>query len=119
MKNEENQIGLTELDGQDPQTKIDDINQSTQANHENSLDKDLLDGDSKNQKPPKFRFGLLAILFTSSLLILMRSLVDSSIGKPTPYIFPEYVDFSKVQIKKSAPSPGCRDSSRPSPSRPP
>ncbi len=98
MENEENQRGLTELVGQD-----------IQANHENPIDTDLLDRSTKNQKTQKFRFGLLAILFSSSLLILMRSLVDSSIGKPTPFIFPDRIDFSKVQIKQAEPIIDTKD----------
>jgi hypothetical protein len=43
--------------------------------------------DPQNPQSLKFRFGLLAVLFSSSLLILGRSLMDSNIGKPSPFTF--------------------------------
>ena len=57
------------------------------------------------QKAQKIRFGLLVILVSSSLLILVRSLIDSNIGKPTPFSFPKQIELafkssqSKNQIK--------------------
>ena len=63
-------------------------------------DKDLVvEIDSQNDQNPqshKFRFGLLAVLFGSSLLILGRSLIDSNIGKPSPFTFPEQIEFAKT-----------------------
>ena len=47
----------------------------------------------------KKRMGLLAILVGGGLLILGRSLFDGNLGKPTPYAFPESIEFGQNQIK--------------------
>jgi len=62
--------------------------------------------NSENHKSNhKFRFRLLAILLGSSLLILGRSLIDSSIGKPSPFTFPQQIDLAKASIKISTSQP--------------
>ncbi|MBD2186828.1 hypothetical protein [Pseudanabaena mucicola] len=56
-------------------------------------------------KKDKLRFGLLAVLVSSSLLIWVRSLVDGNIGQPTPFIFPEQINFAKAQTQKLVAKP--------------
>ncbi len=53
-----------------------------------------MEGKSENLKGQKIRLGLLVILVSSSLLILVRSLVDSNIGKPTPFSFPKQIELA-------------------------
>ncbi len=53
-----------------------------------------------NQKDQKIRLGLLIFLISSSFLVLGRSLVDGSIGKPTPFIFPDRIEFVQDQTKQ-------------------
>ncbi|OIP78301.1 MAG: hypothetical protein AUK48_01930 [Oscillatoriales cyanobacterium CG2_30_44_21] len=53
----------------------------------------------------KLRFGLLAALASGSLLIFGRSLLDNSIGKPTPLIFPEKIELAQTQLKISQTKP--------------
>jgi len=83
-------------------------NESTvnQEQHTNDfIDDQISDTSSQNLKSQKFRFGLLAILVSSSLLILGRSLFDSSIGKPTPFVFPKQIEFTQAQPKLSEAQP--------------
>ena len=69
------------------------------------IDDQISDTSSQNPKSQKFRFGLLAILVSSSLLILGRSLFDGSIGKPTPFVFPNQIEFTQAQTKLSEDQP--------------
>ncbi len=72
---------------------------------ENKLEINSQDNKAHPENHPKnykFRFGLLAILLGSSLWILARSLFDGSIGKPTPFIFPDRIELPKSQTKLEA-----------------
>jgi cyanosortase A-associated protein len=62
----------------------------------------ILDVNPKDSKNQKIRFGLLALFVGASFLILGRSLIDDSIGKPTPFVFPERIEFAQVQTQTSA-----------------
>ncbi len=55
---------------------------------------------SLDQKDQKIRLGLLIFLISSSFLVLGRSLIDGSIGKPTPLIFPDRIEFVQDQTKQ-------------------
>ncbi|NUN63982.1 cyanoexosortase A system-associated protein [Pseudanabaena biceps] len=44
----------------------------------------------------QLRFQLLAVLASGSLLILGRSLFDGNIGKPTPFTFPNQIEFGQA-----------------------
>ena len=86
------------------ENKVDktDSTESTvnQEQHTNDLiDDQISDTSSQNFKSQKFRFGLLALLVSSSLLILGRSLFDDSIGKPTPFVFPNQIEFAQAETK--------------------
>lgn len=64
---------------------------------------------SYNYKNQKLRFGLLAILVAGSLLIFLRSLVDSNIGKPTPAMFPERLELAEAKLTQSEPLIDTKD----------
>jgi len=57
------------------------------------------DINSQNPKDRKIRFGLLILFVSSGLLIFMRSLIDNNIGKPTPFTFPERIEFAQAETK--------------------
>lgn len=52
-------------------------------------------------KHQKLRIGLLAVLVTGSLLIFLRSIIDSGLGKPTPLIFPEKIELAQAKTTQS------------------
>jgi len=56
---------------------------------------------NSNYQNQKLRFGLLAILVAGSLLIFLRSLVDSNIGKPTPAVFPDRIELAQAKFTQS------------------
>jgi cyanosortase A-associated protein len=98
MDNEVNQSNSTEnltTDNQqlDAEASDDLIENSIKNNDKSSL-------DISNNKH-KLRFGLLAVLASGSLLIFGRSLLDNSIGKPTPLIFPDKIELAQAQLKVS------------------
>jgi cyanosortase A-associated protein len=68
---------------------------------ENELETNPQDHQNHPPQNHKFRFGLLIVLVTSSLLILGRSLIDGNIGQPTPFMFPEQIDLKQDSIKIS------------------
>ncbi len=77
--------GVKQLDQLDQQSDL--VNQLPQQNY--------------NHKNQKLRLGLLAILMAGSLLILLRSLIDSNIGKPTPFAFPEKIELASAKTVQS------------------
>jgi len=58
--------------------------------------------DIKNHQ---IRYGLLAVLFGSGILVFGRSLIDSNLGKPTPFTFPTQIDFTPQSLKISQTKP--------------
>jgi len=56
---------------------------------------------NSNYQNQKLRFGLLAILVAGSLLIFLRSLIDSNIGKPTPAVFPDRIELAQAKFTQS------------------
>ncbi|PZO40612.1 MAG: cyanoexosortase A system-associated protein [Pseudanabaena frigida] len=72
-----------------------------EADKLDSNDNKLKNINPQNSQSHKLRFGLLAILIGSSLLILGRSLVDISLGKPTPFIFPSQIELAQTSTKPS------------------
>ncbi|WP_040687642.1 cyanoexosortase A system-associated protein [Pseudanabaena biceps] len=46
--------------------------------------------------------GLLMVLVSGSLLVFGRSVIDSTIGKPTPFTFPEQITLEPDQTKLEA-----------------
>jgi cyanosortase A-associated protein len=56
-------------------------------------------------KSHKIRYGLLAVLFSGGLLILGRSLIDGNLGKPTPFTFPDQIEFAPPSMKLAQAKP--------------
>ncbi len=84
--------------------RIKQVDRLTDSN--NNVPNYLPNYNCKNQR---LRFGLLAILVASSLLIFLRSLIDSNIGKPTPAMFPERLELAQAKFTQSEPIIDTKD----------
>lgn len=94
-----------ENEGEQSASKIDPTEQSADQIDIASLDQVKpstdLSSDFSKPKYQRLRFGLLAVLVTGSLLIFVRSVLDSGLGKPTPLIFPENIELAQAKTTNS------------------
>ncbi|TYQ30342.1 cyanoexosortase A system-associated protein [Pseudanabaena sp. UWO310] len=92
-----------EIDKQDKtDTNINNVNTSeTNQDHlSNHPEKQIpLNNSPITPTSQKFRMGLLMVLVSGSLLVFGRSVIDSTIGKPTPFTFPEQIALEPTQTQ--------------------